>query len=148
MNTLALQVRAKALGVIRMPGRYSASEGVKAIWSRFCGLMGQAMSLYLKRLEAGKFIWPVSRSGDAVQISAAQPGYLLDGEEGSENSPGDCFPRRKTGATRAGRNTLQRRVELRSQPGFSWAFPNRHGRFRPCRMPPPNSRNCALNWPP
>jgi transposase len=32
-----------------------------------------------KRLEAGKFIWPVSRSGDAVAISAAQLGYLLDG---------------------------------------------------------------------
>ena len=32
-----------------------------------------------KRLEAGKFIWPVSRSGEAVQISAAQLGYLLEG---------------------------------------------------------------------
>ena len=37
------------------------------------------MSRYLKRLEAGKFIWPVSRSGDAVQISAVQLGHLLEG---------------------------------------------------------------------
>lgn len=37
------------------------------------------MSLYLKRLEAGKFIWPVSQSGEAVQICAAQLGYLLEG---------------------------------------------------------------------
>ncbi|WP_299657145.1 IS66 family insertion sequence element accessory protein TnpB [uncultured Jannaschia sp.] len=37
------------------------------------------MSLYTKRLEAGKFIWPAGGSGEAVQISAAQIGYLLDG---------------------------------------------------------------------
>jgi transposase len=36
-------------------------------------------SLYLKRLEAGKFIWPTSGSGEAVAISAAQLGYLLEG---------------------------------------------------------------------
>ncbi|WP_347100767.1 IS66 family insertion sequence element accessory protein TnpB [Sagittula stellata] len=32
------------------------------------------MSLYMKRLEAGKFIWPTSGSGEAVQF-----GYLLEG---------------------------------------------------------------------
>ena len=32
------------------------------------------MSTDLKRLEAGKFIWPVSRNGSAVPVSAAQPG--------------------------------------------------------------------------
>jgi transposase len=37
------------------------------------------MSLYAKRLEAGKFIWPASGSGEAVQVSAAQIGYLLEG---------------------------------------------------------------------
>jgi transposase len=37
------------------------------------------MSLYTKRLEAGKFIWPSSGTGEAVQISAAQLGYLLEG---------------------------------------------------------------------
>ena len=51
---------------------------------------GFGMSLYAKRLEgepantirpreqANEFIWPVSRPGEAVQISAAQLGYLLD----------------------------------------------------------------------
>jgi len=37
------------------------------------------MSLYSKRLEAGKFIWPTSSTGAAVAISAAQLGYLLEG---------------------------------------------------------------------
>ena len=47
---------------------------VKILWHD-----GVGTSLYLKRLEAGKFIWPVSRTGDAVQVSAAQLGYLLEG---------------------------------------------------------------------
>jgi len=37
------------------------------------------MSLYIKRLEAGRFIWPVSQDGTAVSISAAQLAYLLEG---------------------------------------------------------------------
>ncbi|MDM9643835.1 IS66 family insertion sequence element accessory protein TnpB [Rhizobium sp. S163] len=41
------------------------------------------MSLYLKRLEAGKFIWPVSQSSSAVPVSAAQLGYLLKGSTGA-----------------------------------------------------------------
>ena len=40
---------------------------------------GVGMSLYIKRLEAGKFIWPVSENGSAVPVSAAQLGYLLEG---------------------------------------------------------------------
>ena len=40
---------------------------------------GVGVSLYAKRLEAGKFIWPSTGSGEAVQISAAQLGYLLEG---------------------------------------------------------------------
>jgi len=47
---------------------------VKILWH-----VGVGMSLYPKRLEAGKFIWPVGRSGEAVQISAAPLGYLLEG---------------------------------------------------------------------
>jgi hypothetical protein len=42
MNTLALQVRAKASGVIRMPAKYFASADVVATWSRFYGMMGSA----------------------------------------------------------------------------------------------------------
>ena len=40
-NTLALQVQ-QASGAILLPGRYSASEGARAIWSRFYGMMGSA----------------------------------------------------------------------------------------------------------
>ncbi len=47
---------------------------VKILWHD-----GVGMSLYLKRLEVGKFIWPASGSGEAVQITAAQLGYLLEG---------------------------------------------------------------------
>lgn len=47
---------------------------VKIIWHD-----GVGMSLYLKRLEAGKFIWPVSQNGASVPVSAAQLGYLLEG---------------------------------------------------------------------
>jgi len=46
---------------------------IKILWHD-----GQGMCLYAKRLERGRFIWP-SASGDAVTISAAQLGYLLEG---------------------------------------------------------------------
>ncbi|MBM3642624.1 MAG: transposase [Alphaproteobacteria bacterium] len=36
------------------------------------------MSLYAKRLDRGKFIWP-SASGGPVSISAAQMAYMLEG---------------------------------------------------------------------
>lgn len=47
---------------------------IKILWHD-----GIGMSLYGKRLEAGKFVWPASPGGGAVAISAAQLGYLLDG---------------------------------------------------------------------
>jgi transposase len=46
---------------------------IKLIWHD-----GQGMCLFAKRLERGRFIWPVT-TGDAVTISAAQLGYLLEG---------------------------------------------------------------------
>ena len=46
---------------------------VKILWDD-----GLGMSLYAKRLDRGKFIWP-STSGDAVSISAAQMAYMLEG---------------------------------------------------------------------
>jgi transposase len=46
---------------------------IKLIWHD-----GQGMCLFAKRLERGRFIWP-STSGDAVSISSAQLGYLLEG---------------------------------------------------------------------
>jgi transposase len=36
------------------------------------------MSLYAKRLERGRFIWPAPADG-AVAISASQLAYMLDG---------------------------------------------------------------------
>jgi transposase len=36
------------------------------------------MSLYAKRLEQGKFVWPAPANG-VIAISAAQLAYMLDG---------------------------------------------------------------------
>jgi len=36
------------------------------------------MSLYAKRLERGRFVWP-STSGGAVALTMAQMGYMLEG---------------------------------------------------------------------
>ena len=62
MNTLALQVQ-QGLGRDPHAGEVFCFRGrrgdlVKLIWHD-----GVGMSLYTKRLEAGKFIWPASGSG-------------------------------------------------------------------------------------
>ena len=46
---------------------------IKLIWHD-----GQGMCLFAKRLERGRFIWPIT-TGEAVTITAAQLGYLLEG---------------------------------------------------------------------
>jgi transposase len=46
---------------------------IKVLWHD-----GQGMSLFAKRLDRGKFIWPSTADG-IVTISAAQLGYLLEG---------------------------------------------------------------------
>lgn len=46
---------------------------VKIIWHD-----GQGACLFSKRLERGRFIWPMPSEG-AVTISAAQLGYMLEG---------------------------------------------------------------------
>ena len=46
---------------------------IKLIWHD-----GQGMCLFAKRLERGRFIWPAT-AGEAVTITAAQLGYLLEG---------------------------------------------------------------------
>lgn len=78
MNSLALKVQ-EGLGRDPHAGEIFCFRGrrgdlVKLLWHD-----GVGMSLYVKRLEAGKFIWPASQTGSAVAISAAQLGYLLDG---------------------------------------------------------------------
>ena len=46
---------------------------VKALWWD-----GQGLCLFAKRLDRGRFIWPTT-VGDAVTVTPAQLGYLLEG---------------------------------------------------------------------
>ena len=77
MNGLALQVQQ---GLRRDPHagdlfvfRGKRGHMVKILWHD-----GIGMSLYVKRLDHGRFIWPSTVDG-AVSISAGQMGYLLEG---------------------------------------------------------------------
>jgi transposase len=47
---------------------------IKVLWHD-----GLGMSLYAKRLERGKFIWPTPAASGVVSISASQLAYMLDG---------------------------------------------------------------------
>ncbi|MFI4972162.1 MAG: IS66 family insertion sequence element accessory protein TnpB [Hyphomicrobiales bacterium] len=77
MNGLSLQVQ-QGLGRDPYGGDLFVFRGrrgdlIKVIWHDGLGL-----SLYAKRLERGRFIWPSAAQG-AVTISAAQLGYMLEG---------------------------------------------------------------------
>lgn len=77
MNGLALQVQ-QALQRDPHAGDIYVFRGkrgdlVKILWHD-----GLGMSLYAKRLERGRFIWPSSADG-VVSISMAQLGYMLEG---------------------------------------------------------------------
>lgn len=77
MNGLALQVQ-EALGRDPHTGDLYVFRGrrgdlVKILWHD-----GLGMSLYAKRLERGRFLWPAPADG-AVSISSAQLAYMLDG---------------------------------------------------------------------
>jgi transposase len=77
MNSLALLVQ-EALKRDPHGGdlyvfRGKSGKLIKVLWHD-----GLGMSLYAKRLERGRFIWP-STSGEAVTITVAQLGYLLEG---------------------------------------------------------------------
>jgi transposase len=50
---------------------------IKVLWHD-----GQGLCLFAKRLERGRFIWPLSGNG-AVTITPAQLGYLLEGSTGA-----------------------------------------------------------------
>lgn len=76
MNSLALKVQE---GLRRDPHggdlfifRGRRGDLVKILWHD-----GLGMSLYAKRLDRGRFIWPSPADG-VVSISASQLGYLLD----------------------------------------------------------------------
>jgi transposase len=77
MNGLALQVQ-EALGRDPHAGdlyvfRGARGDLIKIIWHD-----GIGMSLYAKRLEHGRFLWPSPADG-TLAISAAQLAYMLDG---------------------------------------------------------------------
>lgn len=76
MNGLALQVQQ---GLLRDPHagdlyvfRGKRGDLIKLLWHDGLGL-----SLYAKRLDRGRFIWPAT-SGEPVAITPAQLGYLLE----------------------------------------------------------------------
>jgi transposase len=77
MNGLALQVQE---GLQRDPHagdlfvfRGRRGDLIKILWHD-----GLGMSLYAKRLERGRFIWPSPGDG-VIAITAAQLGYMLEG---------------------------------------------------------------------
>jgi transposase len=77
MQSLALQVQ-EALKRDPFAGDLYVFRGrsgslIKILWHDGIGL-----SLYAKRLERGRFIWPLATAG-VVSISTSQLAYMLDG---------------------------------------------------------------------
>lgn len=77
-NTLAVAVQ-QGLGRDPHAGEIFCFRGRKGDLVKLLWHDGVGMSLYIKRLEAGKFNWPVSQDGTAIAIAAAQLGYFLEG---------------------------------------------------------------------
>jgi transposase len=77
MNTLALMVqetlRRNPHGGDLYVFRGKSGKLIKVLWHD-----GLGMSLYAKRLERGRFVWPQTSDG-AVVITPAQLGYMLEG---------------------------------------------------------------------
>jgi transposase len=77
INALSLMVQ-ETLGRDAYSGDLYVFRGrrgdlVKVLWHDALGA-----SLYIKRLERGRFLWPTPSEG-VVAISASQMGYLLEG---------------------------------------------------------------------
>jgi transposase len=77
MNGLALQVQ-EALGRDSHAGDLYVFRGKRGDLLKILWHDGLGMSLYAKRLERGRFLWPAPTDG-AVSISSAQLAYMLDG---------------------------------------------------------------------
>jgi transposase len=77
MNSLALQVQ-EALGRDPYAGDLFVFRGKRGDLLKILWHDGLGMSLYAKRLEKGRFLWPAP-AGGVVAISAAQLAYMLDG---------------------------------------------------------------------
>ena len=77
MNGLALQVQ-EALHGDPHAGDLYVFRGARGNLIKILWHDGLGMSLYAKRLEKGRFIWPTPVDG-VVGISASQLAYMLDG---------------------------------------------------------------------
>lgn len=77
MNGLALQVQ-QALQRDPHAGDLYVFRGKRGNLLKILWHDGLGMSLYAKRLERGRFIWPSPADG-VVAITAAQLGYMLEG---------------------------------------------------------------------
>src|SRR5271155_5159096 len=77
MNGLALQVQ-QTLGRDPHAGDLYVFRGVRGDLIKIIWHDGIGMSLYAKRLEHGRFLWPSPADG-TVGISASQLAYMLDG---------------------------------------------------------------------
>jgi transposase len=77
MQGLALQVQG-AMGRDPHAGDLYVFRGARGDLIKTTWHDGIGMSLYTKRLEKGRFVWPSPADG-IVAISAAQVGYMLDG---------------------------------------------------------------------
>ena len=77
MNGLAMQVQV-SLGRNPHAGDLFVFRGIRGDMIKIIWHDGLGMSLYCKRLEKGRFIWPTPADG-VVAISAAQLAYMLDG---------------------------------------------------------------------
>jgi transposase len=67
------QLRRDAHGGDLFVFRGRRGDLIKVLWHD-----GQGMCLFAKRLERGRFVWPAT-AGEAVTITPAQLGYLLEG---------------------------------------------------------------------
>ncbi|CDL00968.1 conserved protein of unknown function [Magnetospirillum gryphiswaldense MSR-1 v2] len=77
MNGLALLVQ-QGLGRDPHAGDLFAFRGCRGDLLKIIWHDGVGMSLYAKRLERGRFIWPSPTDG-IVAITSAQLAYMLDG---------------------------------------------------------------------
>ena len=77
MNGLALQVQ-EALQRDPHAGDLYVFRGARGNLIKILWHDGLGTSLYAKRLERGRFIWPTATDG-AVVITSAQLGYMLEG---------------------------------------------------------------------
>ena len=77
MNGLALQVQ-ESLQRDPHAGDLYVFRGARGNLIKIFWHDGLGMSLYAKRLEKGRFIWPSPSSG-VLAISASQLAYMLDG---------------------------------------------------------------------